>query len=209
VWEAVSAILKDSEQLRADLDTMIEMERGSVRGDAGEEARLWADKLTEVERKRARYQEMAASDLITFDELREKLGELAETRDTAERELEAIRDRSSRLEELERDRDAVLESLVDVAPQALDSLSPEERNRFYKMLRLEVVVSPDGSLEVSGAFGDGLGVCEREPLPWPSALASAGIWATISTSPCPTTLVSPGSEIATGLEPSAAFSRRS
>jgi DNA repair ATPase RecN len=166
VWEAVSAILKDSEQLRADLDAMIKMERGSVRGDAGEEARLWADKLTEVERKRARYQEMAASDLITFDELREKLGELAETRDTAERELEAIRDRSSRLEELERDRDAVLESLVDVAPQALDSLSPEERNRFYKMLRLEVVVSPDGSLEVSGAFGDGLGICESKPLPW-------------------------------------------
>jgi site-specific DNA recombinase len=130
VWEAVSGILKDPEQLRADLDAMIEMERGSVRGDAGTEARLWANKLAEVEGKRSRYQEMAASDLITFDELREKLAELAEIRNTAERELEAIRD------------------------------------RFYKMLRLEVVVSPDGSLEVSGAFGDGVGVCESEPLPW-------------------------------------------
>jgi chromosome segregation ATPase len=144
---------------------MIEMERGSVRGDPHEEARLWANKLAEVEGKRARYQEMAAENLITFDELRSKLIELDETRNTAERELEAIRDRSSRLEELERDRDAVLESLVDLAPQALDSLTPEERNRFYRMLRLEVIVSPDGSLEVSGAFGHGVGVCESEPLP--------------------------------------------
>ena len=108
---------------------------------------------------------MAAENLITFEELRSKLAELAETRNMAERELEAIRDRNSRLEELERDRDAVLESLVDLAPQALDSLTAEERNRFYKMLRLEVVVGPDSSLEVSGAFGDGVGVCESKPLP--------------------------------------------
>lgn len=148
VWEAVSGILKDPEQLRADLDAMIELERGSVRGNADDEARLWADKLAEVERKRARYQEMAAADLITFDELRSKLDELGETRDTAERELEAISDRSLRLEELERDRDAVLDSLVDVAPQALDSLTAEERNRFYKKLRLEVVVGLEGTLEV-------------------------------------------------------------
>jgi site-specific DNA recombinase len=173
VWEAVSGILKDPEQLRADLDAMIEMERGSVRGDAGEEASLWADKLYEVERKRARYQEMAASDLITFDELRSKLAELGETRDTAERELEAISDRRLRLEELERDRDSVLDSLIDVAPQALDSLTAEERNRFYKLLKLEVIVNPDGSLEVSGAFGDGLGVCESEPLPLSPSWASS------------------------------------
>ena len=144
---------------------MIELERGSVRGDANDEARLWADKLVEVEGKRSRYQEMAAENLITFEELRSKLAGLAETRNMAERELEAIRDRNKRLEELKRDRDAVLQSLVDLAPQALDLLTPEERNRFYKMLRLEVVVSPDGSLEVSGAFGDGTDVCKSEPLP--------------------------------------------
>jgi len=173
VWEAVSGILKDPEQLRADLDAMIELERGSVRGDADDETRLWADKLAEVEGKRSRYQEMAAENLITFEELRAKLAELDETRNTAERELEAMRDRRSRLEELEHDRDAVLESLVDVAPQALDSLTAEERNRFYKLLRLEVVLSPDGTLEVSGAFGDGNGVCKEEPLPSSPSWASS------------------------------------
>jgi transposase len=35
------------------------------------------------------------------------------------------------------------------------------------------------------------------------------LWAMISTSPCPTTLLSPGSGIATGWKPSAASSRRS
>jgi hypothetical protein len=67
VWEAVSGILKDPEQLRAGFDSLFELERGRVRGDAGGEARLWADKLAEVERKRSRYQEMAPSDLINFD----------------------------------------------------------------------------------------------------------------------------------------------
>jgi len=171
VWEAVSGILKDPEQLRADLDAMIEAERKGTRGDPNEEAKLWADRLAEVERKRARYQEMAASDLITFEELRERLSSLDENRITAERELDAIRERRDRLDELERDRDAVLDSLVEIAPQALGSLTPEERNRFYKLLRLQVVVGLDDTLEISGAFGDGVGVCESEPLSSPCNLA--------------------------------------
>jgi hypothetical protein len=59
---------------------MIEQERSSaLRGDPDQEAKLWADKLVEVQSKRTRYQEMAASELITFDELRAKLLELDET----------------------------------------------------------------------------------------------------------------------------------
>jgi hypothetical protein len=70
---------------------MIEQERRSaLRGDPDREAKLWADKLGEVERRRARYQEMAASELITFDELRTRLLELDEARQIAERELEII-----------------------------------------------------------------------------------------------------------------------
>ncbi len=43
---------------------------------------------------------------------------------------------------------------MGIAPGALDSLTPEERHLVYKMLRLKVVANLDGSLEVSGAFGD-------------------------------------------------------
>jgi hypothetical protein len=43
---------------------------------------------------------------------------------------------------------------------ALDSLSQEERRRFYKLLGLSVIAYPDRSLEVE--FGDDLSIRERE-----------------------------------------------
>jgi site-specific DNA recombinase len=154
IWEAICAILKDPERLRADLDAMIEQERSGWRGDPDREAKLWADKLAEVNRKRARYQEMAASDLITLDELRSRLAELEETRAMAERELNNLRNRQEYVCELERDRDALLDKLEGVAPEALDALAPEERHQVYKMLHLKVIANLDGSYEVSGAFAE-------------------------------------------------------
>ena len=151
---------------------MIEHERrGALRGDPDREAKLWADKLGEVERKRARYQEMAASELITFDELRDRLLDLEETRQTAERELKLVGTHKERVAELEADRDALMASLMDIALIALDSLTPEERRRFYKLLDLRVLAYPDRSLEVE--FGDGLSVRERETAQAPCS-ASAG-----------------------------------
>jgi hypothetical protein len=161
VWEGATKLLKNPAQLRADLDAMIEQERrDALRGDPDQETKLWADKLAEVERKRARYQEMAASDLITFDELRARLLELDETRETAEHELKTIRRHRERVAELEADRDALLASLIDTAPMALDSLTPEERRQFYKLLGLSVIAYPDCRLEVE--FGGGLSVRETE-----------------------------------------------
>src|SRR5215211_3496550 len=34
-----------------------------------------------------------------------------------------------------------------------DNLTPEERHSIYKMLRLRIVVSPDGPVEITGVFG--------------------------------------------------------
>jgi site-specific DNA recombinase len=78
VWEAISHILKDPEQLRSDLERMIELEREGMRGDPEHEAKAWLDKLTEVVRKRSGFQDMAAGGLITLDELRTKLAALDE-----------------------------------------------------------------------------------------------------------------------------------
>jgi site-specific DNA recombinase len=104
-WDAVAKLLKEPEQLRADLDAMIELERNSLRGDPDREAKLWTGKLLEVDRKRTRYQEMAADYLITFDELRSKLSELDSVRPTAEKELEALRNHEERVVGLEKNRD--------------------------------------------------------------------------------------------------------
>jgi hypothetical protein len=118
-------------------------------GDPDAQTRLWLNKLAEVDRKRARYQEMAAEDLIDLDELRARLADLDETRRTADLELRDLRGRQEQIRQLEQDKDA------------LDELDAGERHRVYAMLRVEVRVAPDGSLEVSG---DVINVCEMELL---------------------------------------------
>jgi site-specific DNA recombinase len=162
VWEAVRGLLTDPGRLRIGLNAMIEQERAGVRGDPDEELQMWAEKLAELRSKRERYQEMAADDLLTFDELRARLAALDAARKTAERELAALRDREERLRGLERDRDALLASYARRAPDALAALAPEERHQVYKMLKLGVVASPDGSLGLSGVFGDYPEICESD-----------------------------------------------
>jgi DNA repair ATPase RecN len=155
VWELVSGLLSDPERLLAGLDAMIEEQRRAVRGNAENETRAWLDKLAALDRKRGGYLDLAAEGIMDRDELRVKLAELQETRETAERELQAIKEHRERLEQMERDRDAVLEAYAGLVPEALDALTPEERHRIYNMLRLEVLAYPDTSLEVCGALVGG------------------------------------------------------
>ena len=159
VWQVVSSILKDPKTLRADLDAMVESERGTTNSHPESEAKAWAEKLAEADRKRSRYQDMSAEGLITFEELGEKLLVLEGARKTAERELEALKSKRDRITELEQDRDALLDSLMQIGSQALDILTPDEKHQLYRILRLEVVVREDRTPEVSGAFGEGFGVC--------------------------------------------------
>src|SRR5215213_6277311 len=80
------------------------------------------------------------------------------TRATAERELAAVRGRKEVLKALERDRDALLESYAEMAPEALDALTGEERRQVYDMLRLKVNVATDGSMEVRGILSENVRV---------------------------------------------------
>lgn len=164
IWESVCAVLTNPEQLREDLETMIEQEReGTSWGDSDREAETWLQKLSEVGQMRGNYQEMAAKGLMTLHELEEKLGQLEETRTVAERELGVLKGRREHVEQLERDRDALLESYAGMAPTALDSLTPDERHRVYKMLKLRVEVFPDHTYWVSGAIGSTI-TCKSETL---------------------------------------------
>jgi site-specific DNA recombinase len=162
VWELVSNLLTNPEQLRSDLERMIEIEREGLRGNPDQGTKAWLEKLTEVSRVRSGYQEMAAKGLITFEELEEKLLGLEETRETAKRELGSLQRHKERLEELELEKDAVLESYAGMAPEALGSLTPEERHRVYRMLRLRAIAHVDGSLELSGALVNVLDVGKLE-----------------------------------------------
>ncbi len=70
----------------------------------------------------------------------------------ARRELAAVGARRELIEDLERDAETLLEHYASMVPDALDDLTPEERHRVYKMLRLNVLVYADGLVEIAGAF---------------------------------------------------------
>jgi hypothetical protein len=97
---------------------------------------------------------LAAKGHLTDEDLERELAELEETRATAEEELRIVRGRKEALEELERDRDALLESYARMVPEALDTLTPEERRRVYAMLRLNVEVYADGRMEARGILSE-------------------------------------------------------
>ena len=136
VWEFVSGLLKEPERIRAGLERLIEQERAGMRGNPEHEVKVWLEKLSEVDEERRGYLRLAAKGRMTDEELDEALVELVETRETAERELEALQGRRKVVEELERGRDALLESYTRMVPERLDLLTPEERHQVYKMLRL-------------------------------------------------------------------------
>src|SRR5215208_5513235 len=161
VWNLISSLLKDPRRLEAGLEEMIEQERVGLRGDPEQEAKTWLEKLSEVDQERRGYLRLAAKGVLTDAELDETLAELKETRETAERELRAISACRQILEKLERDKEALLEYYARMSPEALDALTPDERHQVYKMLRLTVEASADGSLDVTGVLGNSF-VSENE-----------------------------------------------
>ena len=152
VWGFVSDLLKEPERLRAGLEKMIERKREAMRGDPDQEAKAWTDKLSEVNRKRARFQDMAAEGLIDFEELRARLAALEETREASRRELEALEGHREELAKIERDRGALMERYAGTESEDLDALTPEERHHVYKLLKLRIDLHPDGTPEVSGVW---------------------------------------------------------
>jgi site-specific DNA recombinase len=161
VWGLISKLLSEPERLREGFEAMIEEERKGMRGDPERESKAWLQKLAEVDRKRDGYLELAAEGILGRDELRAKLAVLEETRETAERELHALEGRSELLKNLEREKDAIIERYAGLVPEALEELSPKERHRVYRMLRLSVVAHSDATLEVHGALSRaGLGTVD-------------------------------------------------
>ncbi len=88
---------------------------------------------------------------MTLEELAPKLGELDEIRRHAERELAALKGHQERITELEADRDTLLDYVESVIPERLDNLTGEQRNKVYRMLRLEVKPTAYG-FEITGAI---------------------------------------------------------
>jgi hypothetical protein len=76
--------------------------------------------------------------------------------------LETLQQRWDRIAELQCDADTIMDYYVGMVPELLENLTPQERHRVYRMLRLEVLAYPDGSLEMTGLVGQELGLCGGE-----------------------------------------------
>jgi len=153
MWEFVSGLLKDPVRIRAGMEALIDREREDGVQRPVEEEVLWSRKLEECDRLRSAYQDQQAAGFMTLEELGRKLEGLEETRRLARAELASARIREERAVQLERDRDALLESWADAVPEALDDLTGQERNKIYRMLRLEVTPTT-GGFDVTGALGE-------------------------------------------------------
>jgi site-specific DNA recombinase len=151
VWTFVSNLLREPETIQVGMERLIEEERTSQAQNPEHEAELWAQKLADCVQRRSAYQDQQAAGLMSLEELGSKLRELDNTRRIAEQELAALKDHRRRVQDLEQDRDALLESMAEMVPEALDSLTGEEKSRVYRMLRLEVTPTAEG-YDVSGAI---------------------------------------------------------
>jgi hypothetical protein len=162
VWQYLRTLMENPEELRADLERIIEIKRKETRRDPEREAKTWLERLAGVDRQRARAQDMAIQGLLDYDELWAKLASLEETREAAERELAILKEQEETIAELERGKEAIMEHYVAVAPEALDSLTTEERRHLYKLLQVKALQHPDGrvEVEVSGVPKPGIGSME-------------------------------------------------
>ena len=111
---------------------------------------MWLKKVSELDAERRGYLRLAARGSITDQELDEALYELENARLVAQRELVKLRDAQEELDALEEDAETLLASYEKVTPGYLDSLDPVERHHIYRLMRLEVLMHPDGSLEATG-----------------------------------------------------------
>ena len=132
VWEFIRSFPEDPERLRRGVERLLEREGRLLGPDAAEEeARTWAQRLEQVERKRSNFQDMAAEGLITFDELGIKLEGLEEIRREAARHLEEIGRPIQRLEALRQGTQNLVDSYTQIVPEALEVLPSETRHRIY------------------------------------------------------------------------------
>ena len=163
VWELVSGLLMDPESLAAGLDEMIDREREELRNHPDQQSKRWVDKLADVGLKRARFQELAAEGFITFDELRERLVQLEETRKVADWELSNLQYRRERIAQLEVDKTRLVEDFAGIMPEAVEMVTGQTRQRIYNLLRLKVTIGVEGDVEVSGAIEDAVCTAGDQP----------------------------------------------
>jgi site-specific DNA recombinase len=134
VWEAVKAVLLDPERLERGLDAYLAAEKEKDGEDPEKEARVFTNSITEADRKRAAYQDLAADGLMEREELRAKLDALSRQNAAAKEALKALKERRRKVRELQMSREKILARYRDAVPEALEEAEGKQRRTVYNTL---------------------------------------------------------------------------
>jgi hypothetical protein len=137
VWEAVKAVLLHLERLECGLNAYLEAETEKDGGDP-EEARVFINRITEVDRKRAAYQDLTADGLMEREELWAKLDALSRQKAAAEEGLNALEERRRKIQDLQISREKILARYRDAVPDALEEADGKQRRTVYNTLGVTV-----------------------------------------------------------------------
>jgi recombinase-like zinc beta ribbon protein len=164
VWEAVKAVLLDPERLERGLDAFLEAEREKAGGDPEREARVFTNRIAEVDRKRAAYQDMVADDLMEREELRAKLDALSCQKVAAEEGFKALEERRSKIQELQVSREKILARYREAAPDELEKADGKKRRGVYNTLGVTVWAARTKENPIRIVFGalGGEEVCRHD-----------------------------------------------
>lgn len=164
MWGFVSSLLSDEKRLRRGIEEMIKREKRAVVGNPEREEKTWADRLLQARNERAGYLKLAATGRMNEAELDEALALVDSEIHATQWELSRLGNQRTRLEEMEEDADALLARFSGLMPEALGHLDEEEKRHVYELLKMRVECFPDSSVEVSGVFGEGLDVRNKETI---------------------------------------------
>ena len=114
---------------------------------------------------------MGADGTIGREDLRIKLAEADEERDSLRRALGEAAGRREELERMHRERELVLGRFAAVRGMGLRHLRPEERRTVYNALGMTAHLGEEGNVRITGIFDADL--TELLPASWAAAKAGA------------------------------------
>ncbi len=170
VWRGVSLLLGEPERVVAAYDAYLEGRTRRLRGDPDREARELSGRLEKLERRRSNLIDMGADGTIGREDLRTKLAEADEERDSLRRALREATGRGEELKRLRNEREILADRFRAMRGMGLRHLPPEERRTAYDALRLTAHVDEQGDVRITGIFDADL--TELLPASW--AVAKAG-----------------------------------
>jgi len=170
VWQKVRLLLEEPERVMAAYDAYVELRGRRLGGDPDREARGLSARLEKLERRRSNLIDMGADGTIGREDLRAKLAEADEERDSLRRALRRAAGRGEELKRLRRERGVLNGRFSAMRGMGLRHLPPQDRRAVYDALRLMAHTDGNGDVSITGIFDADL----TELLPTSWALAKAG-----------------------------------